>query len=466
MLGNSVLCLATTCGDSTPEELIRETDLIFKGKVIGTKILFLDKYDITDGFEKISTQSEIDKSFNYQELIKLIKPYVNAKDFQKLTENPHFILKELISSRTKFKMLVLYKGPIVDEIEVESASGKIGEENMVFAYGNLREGFKGGRRQGFSYFYPSNEANRLRYQNALDVYREKREQLTTALQLSPHNLALLREQGAFYLQYHDLNSAQWVYQELRLHHPKEVAGLVGLAEVKFHRTFRKAYFDNKAKTEFEQVLTDYQNILKIDRNNHAARHGETLSLLYLERGSEVDKNVRDFSGYVNYSEKTNDFFAGRNLVGANFRNAQLSDFNFSKADLRHADFSGASLWNCDFTGAMLANASFRNLQKAHRTKFISANLQHADFTGAKLEDMDFHKADLKGADFTEAYLEVVDFRNADLRGGNFSKAGLYRSPLNSAKLNNVKFNNAHVCIDSIYWPIGFNPLLAGVKNCK
>ena len=77
LLGNSVLCLATTCGDSTPEELIRETDLIFKGKVIGTKKLFLDKYDITDGFEKISTQSEIDKSFNYQELIKLIKPYVN-----------------------------------------------------------------------------------------------------------------------------------------------------------------------------------------------------------------------------------------------------------------------------------------------------------------------------------------------------------------------------------------------------
>ncbi|PPD49546.1 MAG: hypothetical protein CTY16_03490 [Methylobacter sp.] len=446
LLSQPTLVVAKTirCLGSSPEDFISGSDLIFKGQVIDIKKIAMDKFDVTTQYEKIWSKNDVSSYEKQKILVQMVKPFVDAELFEYLTEKPHEI-EYIIKLRTRFKVLLPYKGPALDEVEVNGSFGEVGEEQTVFAYGSLQNGYSNALCSQI-HFRMAYEENDPSFQNALDSYKLTREKLAASLKLSPHNAALLKEQGAFFLHYEDLNDSEWAYRELLWHHPKDIVGWVGLAGVKFHRTLRKVNSGNKAKAQFEQVLTDYRNILKIDRNNPNARHGETLSLLYLERGSEVDKNARDFSGYINHSKTPNDFFAGRNLVGANFGNAELSNFNFSKADLRHADFSGATLRNCDFTGATLANATFRNLKETYGTKFIGANLQHADFT--------------------QANLEKVDFSNADLQGADFTKAALNRSLLAGAKLNNAKFSNANVCIDISNWPIGFDPLRAGVKNCK
>ncbi|MDD5273440.1 MAG: pentapeptide repeat-containing protein [Methylovulum sp.] len=439
--GKPTLVLATMCKDSTPEELVSEADLIFKGKVIGSKKFFLGKFDITDEYKKILSQTEIDWDNKWQKLAKSIKPYVNAKDYQKLTESPA-LLNELIYSRTKFKVLVSYKGPILDEIEIEHYSGNIGEEKMVFVHGNLREGYSFGRCTGFAYSYPDNEANRQPYQAALESYHNRWERWITALRLSPHNAKLLKEQGAFYLQYHDFDAAQWSYMELRWHHPKDLAGIIGLADVRLNRALHE--YPKDKKNLYEQALIGYRSVLKIDPNNHTARHGETLALLYLERWSEVDKNTLDFSGYESGEEELMDFLVGRNLNGANFHNTKLFDVNFSHMDLRNANFSDATVYRCDFTGA---------------------KLQRADFTKAVLESADFSNANLQGAKFIEAQLNNVKFNNADLRGGDLSKAKLYIDLWVNAKINKTKFTDAKACgFPETTWPVGFDPIAAGIKK--
>lgn len=459
---------ATTCADSIPEELIRETDLIFKGKVIDTKKLFLNKFDITDAFEKIWARNDIDRWNKYQALAKIMKPYVDAKNSQKLAEQPEFFVRELIYPRTTFKVLVPYKGSIVDEIEVEGISGEIGEEEMVFAYGNLREGYRSGRCMGFSYFYSGDKTYRQRYQAALDSYRNHWERLATALRRSSHNADLLKEQGALFLQYHDFDAAQWSYAELRWHHPKDLAGIVGLADVRLNRAHDED--DNNKKSLYEQAVTVYRNVLELAPDHHAARHGETLALLYLERWPEIGKNVRDFSDYEYFKfgeDGAMNFFVGRNLVGANFRNVNLYGVNFSRTNIRHADFSGASISRSNFTGATLTRAAFRDV-KFYDTKFTGAKLQHADFTKANLEHTDFSNVNLQGANFTQARIFQTNFSHADLRGADLSKTELYGDNLwDNAKLNNTKFNDAKNCnISKTTWAIGFDPVAAGMKACK
>jgi len=439
MLGKPTVGLATMCAALTPDETIQSSNLIFKGKVIDVKLLIDGKIIINDEIEKIWFRRPFSLEDKALELKAHLRPQFNNYFWEHFND-----LRYL----TKYAILTSYKGPAFATIEVKSFKGLhyVGEEETVFAVGKLKEGYSSYQCNGFSYWWASDKGDPS-YQAALDGYRIKREQLTTALQSSPHNAALLKAQGKFYLQYHDFDSAEWAYWELRLHYPEDVAGLVGLANVKFDRAQHKSNINQKAL--YEQALAGYEAILKIDPNNRAVRHSKILALLYLGRWSEVDKNARDFSGYLNEEnhEKSIDFFAGKNLAGANFRNAKLSNFNFSKADLHDADFSGASLINCDFTGATLDNAKFHNLHESYKTKFIGAKLQHADFKEAKIEEVDFSKADLRDADFSKATLEA--------------------SQLAKAKLNNAKFRNAKVCgTDATTWPTGFDLHRAGVKTCK
>ncbi|MFZ2451399.1 MAG: pentapeptide repeat-containing protein [Methylovulum miyakonense] len=441
LLGKPVLGLASMCMDLTPNELIQNSNLIFKGKVIGVKILFKDKIIVNDEIEKIWFQRDLNIDDRQKVLFKAIKTHKNSQFYRQLFDPArlHYL--------TKYTILAPYKGPAFDNIEVENVGGLhyLGEEETVFAdKGYLKNGYFSHQCGGFSYWWASEHGDQS-YQTALDAYRQKQEQLTTALQLSPHNPALLKEQGAFYLQYHDFNSAEWAYQELRLHHPKDVAGLVGLADVRFNRAQHE--HNNDKKVLYEQGLAGYESILKIDRNNRAARHGKTLILLILGRWSELDKSVRDFSGRQSKGKNVGNYFVGRHLVKAKFRNAILEGINFSNADLRHADFSGATIWNCNFTNAKLSHSIFRNLKGAEKAKFNGADFQYADFTEANLEEVDFGYADLQHADFTKA----------DLQETSFAKA----------TINKAKFNNAQTCgLFKTTWPIGFDPQSAGVKNCK
>jgi len=78
------LGLANMCITFPPDELIREMNLIFKGKVIDSKRFFLDKFDVTDVYKKIWSRNDINIWSKGQELLKAIKPYVDAKHFNEL----------------------------------------------------------------------------------------------------------------------------------------------------------------------------------------------------------------------------------------------------------------------------------------------------------------------------------------------------------------------------------------------
>jgi PAS domain S-box-containing protein len=81
----------------------------------------------------------------------------------------------------------------------------------------------------------------------------------------------------------------------------------------------------------------------------------------------------------------------RNFAGLNLRGA-----NFIEADLQHGDFSGAAL----------------NGSNCNHANFQYAKLRGADLRGSNLQDADLQWADLSGA----------DLRGADLRGTNLSNA--------------------------------------------
>ncbi len=92
---------------------------------------------------------------------------------------------------------------------------------------------------------------------------------------------------------------------------------------------------------------------------------------------------------------------------------QIGQRNFAGLNLRGAYFVEANLEQADFSGAALngSNCSYANFQ--------SANLRGADLRGANFQSADLQYADLRGA----------DLRGADLRDANTSSAILDESNL-------------------------------------
>jgi uncharacterized protein YjbI with pentapeptide repeats len=101
-------------------------------------------------------------------------------------------------------------------------------------------------------------------------------------------------------------------------------------------------------------------------------------------------------------------FAGADLRGCDFRNADLSGICLDGATLKGCDFSGARLRN-----AVLAHA---DLQECRFDK--------ADLAGANLGRADLRGAALRGAVLTNSVLAGADFTGADLTGANLEGADL------------------------------------------
>ncbi|KJV06603.1 hypothetical protein VZ94_10130 [Methylocucumis oryzae] len=399
---------------------IANKDLIFKGKVEHIDTLFMGKLAKDNQWSTL-----LKLAWGYPRWAKLLK---QAGDRIKPTEYNQWLASEFWEEtryRVKYKVVTAYKAPKLDVIEVETG-GKtegraIGQEEMVFAKGNIKSGYETKRRCfAFSYFWRTDMGD-LSYQKVLDSYWLKQQQLASALGLSPHNPRLLYEQGQLYLQYRDLDAAEWSFRELAWYHPNDIAVKVGLTQVDFYRSLTKT--DELSKKQgYEQALAEFNAILRIAPNNKEARHGQTLALLYLGRTTEVAKNAKDFSEFddsykVNESINLKNFFAGRRLAGANFNRAHLYQFNFTKADLRNANFVGAFIEYCNFTAANLANAKFTGLTNfedlpSEKNNFTKANLRHADFSHASLSRFDFSQADLTGTNFSNANLVDCKFDNS------------------------------------------------------
>jgi hypothetical protein len=121
-------------------------------------------------------------------------------------------------------------------------------------------------------------------------------------------------------------------------------------------------------------------------------------------------------------------FSFCNLRHADYSYKNLIGFNFRNADLTLAQLRSANLSKADFTQACLEDATL-----------ASANLSNANLTDAKLKDVlleDAYLANaiLVNADLTNADLENTNLTSADLRGANLSGSCLAGSDLTGTKL--------------------------------
>jgi uncharacterized protein YjbI with pentapeptide repeats len=112
---------------------------------------------------------------------------------------------------------------------------------------------------------------------------------------------------------------------------------------------------------------------------------------------------------------------GRDLRGANARQASLVG-----ANLQAARMDGAEFWDANLEASNLSEAA----------------LVGARLAGARLEGADLSGVDARGAVFTGAQMQGAQFFRADLRGGVLAWTKLNRAGFSEAKLERASFTNA------------------------
>jgi hypothetical protein len=129
----------------------------------------------------------------------------------------------------------------------------------------------------------------------------------------------------------------------------------------------------------------------------------------------------------------------------------LEQANLAWSLLAGAALSGAQLQGANLTLALLVEADLR------KANLAGARLDFAFMDGVRLEH-----ADCRGANFFNAHLVFAFFDGADLKDANMEEANIIAARLANAKnLDSVKLAGARAGPDTT-WPIGFNPLAAGV----
>lgn len=114
-------------------------------------------------------------------------------------------------------------------------------------------------------------------------------------------------------------------------------------------------------------------------------------------------------------------FKNADLGGANLQGRDFSRSKFGQASLEDADFSGSNLTGAFFHSASLKRAKFQDIH-AKGANFSRTNAEGASFVGATLIAAVFSRASLKDADLTGANCARANFTDADLRGAITSEA--------------------------------------------
>jgi uncharacterized protein YjbI with pentapeptide repeats len=144
-----------------------------------------------------------------------------------------------------------------------------------------------------------------------------------------------------------------------------------------------------------------------DRFSISSDYSQTIQLEQVQNSSLLSSGTEAIANYVTINANTllNQYKIGqRNFAGLNLRGAY-----FVEADLQQVDFSGAALNG--------SNCSYANFQ--------SSNLRGADLRGANFQYADLQHVDLRGA----------DLRGTDLRDANTTGAILDESNLQGAILS-------------------------------
>lgn len=130
-------------------------------------------------------------------------------------------------------------------------------------------------------------------------------------------------------------------------------------------------------------------------------------------------------------------FTKANLEGARFAGADLTGATFDEANLRSADLAYVSLTGAAFAGAKLDAAEITGGVKAEGANFLLASLQGADLTGLHGQGADFSNARLHAATLAFARLD-----GAVLAGANLDAASLYQARLLGASLAGATITGA------------------------
>ncbi len=154
-----------------------------------------------------------------------------------------------------------------------------------------------------------------------------------------------------------------------------------------------------------------------------------------------------------------------NLVGADFRGADLHYRNFSSQDLSNADFSSyngqlyANLTGSDFSNTNLSGSNFftatisrANFRAANLTEAdIRATWRYVDFTDAifpvllsqiTLENSNFADVDLSNRTIEGVGMQYSTFANTDLTSSHFDGSNLTGADLGQAILVNTTWTNS------------------------
>ncbi len=147
-------------------------------------------------------------------------------------------------------------------------------------------------------------------------------------------------------------------------------------------------------------------------------------------------------------------YAGRDLSGTEFTDAELAGANFQGANLRNTDFYGADVTGADFSDAILGGISFG------RTRLDGANFSGVDFrrvslgafvhfsdndlSGANLSGMDLTEVEFNGSDLREVAMVATDLTGVNLRGLNLAGADLQDATLSSASLFEADLSGANL----------------------
>lgn len=103
---------------------------------------------------------------------------------------------------------------------------------------------------------------------------------------------------------------------------------------------------------------------------------------------------------VSRAHLNNIYFAGSELIGANFEKSVLTEIDFKNAKLYNSKFKGAIINNCNFDGADIRNSSFAGARIVN-TSFKKTKLVSAHFFNAKFKGVNFEDADLMYSSFDE-----------------------------------------------------------------
>lgn len=122
---------------------------------------------------------------------------------------------------------------------------------------------------------------------------------------------------------------------------------------------------------------------------HAAKSGKAVDELRSARATHPERLDGAILDNVELNNQLSLTSCG--LLGADIRDADLSEADLSGANLRNADLRDANLLDADLRGAALIHADLRE-----------AYLVHADLRDTLNSDADFQDADLFDADFRGA----------------------------------------------------------------